>query len=106
MSQSNYTIKVQEMLQTAYNEAQKKGNPTIETSHLVYALFKDKEGFARRIASYLEVPAKAIEELAEKEIAKLPTGDQTEVRISPEANKILLTAEEIAEKSGSQFVAI
>lgn len=106
MSQSNYTIKVQEMLQTAYNKAQKKGNPAIETSHLVYALFKDKEGFAQRIASYLEVPAKAIEELAEKEIAKLPAGDQTEVRISPEANKILLTAEEIAEKSGSQFVAI
>ncbi|SFB67263.1 ATP-dependent Clp protease ATP-binding subunit ClpB [Brevinema andersonii] len=106
MSQSNYTIKVQEMLQTAYNEAQKKGNPTIEIPHLIYALFKDKEGFARRIASYLEVPAKAIEDLAEKEIAKLPTGDQTEVRISPEANKILLTAEEIAEKSGSQFVAV
>ena len=43
MNTSNYTIKAQESLQAAQQEAFNNNNPSIETNHLLKVLIKDED---------------------------------------------------------------
>lgn len=106
MSEFNKTIKVQEVLQVSFNTAQKHDNPSIELGHIMLSLIDDKEGFTRKLLSYLEIPVQELENFAHQEIKKYPKGDGINVHISPEINKILITAEDIAKDTGSSFLAI
>ena len=43
MNLNNYTIKAQEIIQAAQQEAFNNGNPNIETNHLLKVLLKDED---------------------------------------------------------------
>ncbi|MGL4677345.1 MAG: ATP-dependent Clp protease ATP-binding subunit [Brevinema sp.] len=100
------TEKIQEILQTAFNEAQKNNNPMIDLSHIILALLSDKESSAYKLLSYLEIPILELKEFALGEIRRLPKGNGVDVSLSPLVNKILITAEEAAKTSKSTFLSI
>lgn len=106
MSEIQKTLKVQESLQHAFNEAQKNNSASIELAHLMIALLNDKEGMVHKLLSYLEIPTDELKQFSITEIHRLPKGNGVDVHISSLVNKILLTAEEIARKQKSNFLSI
>ncbi|MGL5956540.1 MAG: Clp protease N-terminal domain-containing protein, partial [Brevinema sp.] len=100
------TAKIQEILQTAFNEAQKNNNATIDLSHMILALLSDKEGPAYKVLSYLEIPTAELKEFALGEIRRLPKGNGVDVSLSPLVNKILIIAEDLAQTSKSSFMSV
>ncbi|MGL4367700.1 MAG: ATP-dependent Clp protease ATP-binding subunit [Brevinemataceae bacterium] len=106
MSGMQKTMKFNEIIQDAFNLAQKHNHAMIETTHLIGALIEDKEGISRKIFEYLEVSVSKLQEVVQRELKLCTQGDGVDIRLSPEVNKMLLTSEEFAEKSHSRFVAV
>ncbi len=107
MTLDKFTIKAQEAVQEAVNAAQAGGQQSIEPVHLLHGVMtkgRDVAGFIFRKAG---VNAAQIEALVSREMQHLPRvqgGGQP--YLSNEANSVLQRAQDIAAKSGDEFVSV
>ncbi len=102
------TEKVQAALMESKSIAMRNGQQQIEGVHLLDALLGQQDGLATVILEQAGVSAGAFRQAVEKEINKLPkvSGGSGEVYMSPELNKILIGAENIARKLKDDYVSV
>ena len=67
-----FTIKAQEAVQAAQQEAAERGNPTVESLHLLYALVEESEGIVGPIFDKIGVNRAQLERILQSELSHLP----------------------------------
>ena len=106
MTLEKFTIKAQETVQEAVNLAQRNNQQAIEPIHLLVAVNDKAADVATFIYQKLGVNKQQIDTLANNEIQHLPRVQGGEPYLSPDANKVLLEAQDISRKMGDEFVSV
>jgi ATP-dependent Clp protease ATP-binding subunit ClpB len=100
----NYTVNAVEALQKAQNKAFERGNPELETLHLLWALISES-GVATSALRSLEIDPGVVARTAEKEIESLPVARTKDVpNPSRELQRVLLEAQNLGQKRSGGMV--
>ncbi len=106
MTFDKFTIKAQETVQAAVFIAQRNGQQTIEPVHLLAGLLDKAKDVMSFLFQKLGVNAQQVETLVNSEILHLPKVQGGEPYFSPDANKVLIQAQDISQKLGDEFVSV
>jgi ATP-dependent Clp protease ATP-binding subunit ClpB len=107
MNMNNYTIKSQELIQQAQQEAFNNSNPNIETNHLLKALLKDEDSPVDFLLKKNNVNVSFVEGKVDEAIRKLPkaAGDPAQ-SLSRDLNNALLKASASLKQFKDEFVSV
>ena len=105
MTLDKFTIKAQEAVQEAVNTAQRNGQQTIEPVHLLAGVLNKAKDVTAFLFQKLGVNAQQIDMLVQTELQHLPRVTGGEPYLSGDANRVLLKAQEYAQKQGDEFVS-
>lgn len=109
MNLEKYTDRVKGFLQNAQTLAHRKGNQRLLPAHLLKVLLDDEEGFVARLIQMSGGNAKTVLADVESLLAKEPQVEGQgagQLYLSPEFNKALELAEELAKKAGDSYVTV
>ena len=106
MTLEKFTIKAQEAVREAVNTAQRSGQQTIEPEHLLMGLMLKAKDVTDFIFRKLGANGNQLQMLVDNEIKHLPKVQGGEPYLSPDANKVLLHAQDIAKEMGDEFVSV
>ena len=102
-----FTIKSQELVQTAQSLASQRNNQQIEPEHLLAGMLADKEGITASILRKLGVSPESVAREVETKLDQLPkVSGGTDVYISARSRAVLDRAFTEAEKMKDQYVSI
>jgi ATP-dependent Clp protease ATP-binding subunit ClpB len=106
MSLDKFTIKAQEAVQEAVNQAQRGGQQAVEPVHLLKGAMEKGKDITDFIFQKLGVNAAHLEQLVASELQHLPRVKGGQPYLSAEANQVLVKAEDKARELGDEFVSI
>jgi len=108
MNLNNFTIKAQEALQQAQQEAFDNGNPMIEPVHLLQVILNDKDGPIEFLLKKGNANVSLIRSKLEQSIKALPkqTSGDAGQNISRDTNNVLLRASSDLKEFGDDFVSV
>ena len=106
MTLDKFTIKAQETVQEAVNIAQRNGQQTIEPTHLLAGVVAKAKDVVNFLFQKLGVNGQQIDMLVGQELQHLPRVQGGEPYLSSDANKVLLKAQDYAQKMGDEFVSV
>jgi len=106
MTLDKFTIKAQETVQEAVNIAQRNGQQTIEPTHLLAGMMAKAKDVVNFLFQKLGVNGQQIDMLIGQELQHLPRVQGGESYLSSDANKVLLKAQDYAQKMGDEFVSV
>src|SRR5690348_17258545 len=97
---NKFTVKAQEAIQNAQQEAEKRGHTEITPEHLLFALIHQNEGLVRPILEKLGVNLSRLESLIETALGRKAqvSGGISQTSLSNELNQIFSIALKEAEK--------
>ncbi len=103
-----FTLKSQEALELAQNTAAKRGNPQIETEHLLLALLSDEEGICVEILKKLGVDVERIRSEALQAVERLPqqSGALADRYFSNQLRAVLEAAFKEMEQLKDEYVSV
>lgn len=107
MNLNNFTIKAQEVLGKAQQEAFNLNNPNIENAHILKVLMDDENGSINYLLKKSNANLTAIQTKLTDDLSKLPkqsSGDPGQ-NISREANNAVMRANTVLKEFGDEFVA-
>jgi ATP-dependent Clp protease ATP-binding subunit ClpB len=101
------TIKAQEAVQEAQQDARARGNAELSTDHLLLALLRQREGVVSPILQKLGVDPDALAREVEAELDRRPkvTGASADAVLSPDLNRVFDRAFESAKEFGDEYVS-
>ncbi len=105
MTLDKFTIKAQEVVQTAVQTAQRNGQQTIEPVHLLMGLMDKAKDVCTFIFQKLGMNAQQIEMLARQELQHLARVQGGEPYLSSDTNKVLMKAEDLSKEMGDEYVS-
>lgn len=108
MNLNNYTIKAQESIQAAQQQAFNNVNPNIETNHLLKVLVEDKDSPIEYLLKKNNVNVPHLISKIDESIAKLPkqSGGEAAQQVSRDFNNALLKANASIKQFGDEFVSV
>ena len=108
MNLNNYTIKAQEIIQSAQQEAFNNSNPVIETNHLLQALLKDDDSSIEYLLKKNNVNTAFVRSKIEESINRLPkvNGAEPAQSIGRDMNNALLKANASMKQFKDEFVSV
>ena len=105
MTLDKFTIKAQETVQEAVNTAQRNGQQTIEPVHLLAGVMNKAKDVVNFLFQKLGVNGQQIDMLVQTELQHLPRVTGGEPYLSGDTNRVLLKAQDYAQKLGDEFVS-
>lgn len=107
MNLNQYTIKAQETIQAAQQEAYTAGNPSIETAHLLKALLFDKDSPIQYLLKRNNVNVRLLETKIAESMQKLPRiqGGEPAQQLGRDLNNVLLKATAALKEFKDEFVS-
>jgi ATP-dependent Clp protease ATP-binding subunit ClpB len=101
------TRKSQEAMQTAAGWAEKRGNPSVEPEHLVWALINQSEGIVPRLIEKVGANPKACLAEIEQSIEKFPkvSGSAARTAAGPRLVRVFEAAGREAESRGDAYIS-
>ncbi len=109
MNIDKFTYKNQEAIQLAFNLAQEKGHSTLEPLHILLALLKQEDSFVVEILHNIGVDSYFVTQKVEAAVKNLPrlggNAESNQPYLSPQTQKVLVTAENIAKQMEDEYVA-
>jgi ATP-dependent Clp protease ATP-binding subunit ClpB len=108
MNLNNFTIKAQEAIAQAQQIAFNNGNPSIETEHMLKALFLDDDSPIDFLLKKNNVNVNFVESKLDESLAKLPKvqGGEPAQAISRDANNVILRAGATLKTFGDEFMSV
>ena len=103
MNFNKFTIKSQEVVQRAVELASQNGQQAIETPHLLKAVIEKGENVVQFLFGKMMANQQALLSVVDSQIASLPKVSGGEPYLSRETNDVLLRAEELAQKTGTNL---
>ncbi len=107
LNPNKLTIKAQEALQEAQQEAENHGHAEISAEHLLSVLLKQSEGLVRPLLEKQGVNVQRLQGLLETSLNRKPrvSGDASQATLSRELNETLSLAQKEADQLKDQFVS-
>ena len=105
MNLNNFTLKSQEVVQTAQQLTQQFGHQQIENGHLFKALLEVDDNVLPFVFKKLQVNFSLLEKLTYCALESLPKVSGGDILLSPNASKTLISAINISKASKDEFVA-
>ena len=107
MNLNQYTIKAQETIQAAQQEAFTAGNPSIETAHLLKAMLLDKDSPIQYLLKRNNVNIRLLETKVTESIQKLPRmqGGEPAQQVGRDLNNVMLKATSALKEFKDEFVS-
>ena len=107
MNLNQYTIKAQETIQAAQQEAFTAGNPSIETAHLLKAMLLDKDSPIQYLLKRNNVNVRLLETKVTESIQKLPRmqGGEPAQQVGRDLNSVMLKATAALKEFKDEFVS-
>ncbi len=106
LNHERLTIKAAEAIQAAAGEAQKRGNPSLEDMHLLFALLDQDETVVVPILQKVGVNIARLTDGLERALDRLPkVSGGASPTISRELNRIFDAAESAARKLGDEYTS-
>ncbi|MCZ2128923.1 MAG: ATP-dependent chaperone ClpB [Bacteroidia bacterium] len=106
MNFEKFTIKAQQSIQAAQQNAFNRHHTAIEPVHLLSGLFQEAKEVLEFVFQKAGVHAGRIEQTTESLLKSLPTGNaDNNMYLSPDANKVLMEAGRISGKMGDEFTS-
>ncbi len=106
MNQNKFTIKAQEAVQEAVNRVRRQGQQVVEPEHLLAGVLKIGEQVTNFIFQKIGISATTVQQAVDAQIGSLPRVQGGEPYLSGSANRVLMGAEDMAQKSGDQYVTV
>ena len=106
MKFDNFTIKAQEAVQQALNKAERGGQQTVGTVHLLLGVLEVGENVTQFLFGKMGVNLQTLTQNAAQEAARLPRVSGGEPYLDREANAALTKAVDIAKQMGDSFVGL
>jgi len=106
MNLNNFTIKSQEVIQTAMEIAQNKNHQAIENGHILKALLQADDSIINFIFNKLGIKVASIDNILSKILDSYIVVSGGQAYVSQEANRAIQNAIKLSKESGDQFVAI
>jgi ATP-dependent Clp protease ATP-binding subunit ClpB len=103
MNLNNFTLKSQEVVQTAQQLAQQIGHQQIENEHLFKALLEVDDNVLPFVFKKLQVNFLLLEKLTDSALESLPKVSGGEIMLSPNASKTLIDAINLSKSSKDEF---
>ncbi|MGB0396158.1 MAG: ATP-dependent chaperone ClpB [Flavobacteriaceae bacterium] len=105
MNLNNFTLKSQEVVQTAQQLTQQLGHQQIENEHLFKALLEVDDNVLPFVFKKLQVNFSLLEKLTDSALESLPKVSGGDIVLSPNASKTLINAINLSKASKDEFVA-
>ncbi|MFI4912472.1 MAG: ATP-dependent chaperone ClpB [Sedimentisphaeraceae bacterium JB056] len=106
MKFDKFTVKVQESLATAQQIAMAKSHTVLSTLHIFKAMLDDTDGIAGEILTKAGGNIKRIKDMTESELSHLPTGSNSQIMPDMALNRVILDAQNKADKMGDEYLSI
>ncbi len=106
MNFNNYTIKSQEVLQSAQLLAQELGHQQIENEHLFKAILEVDENVTPFLLHKLDVNLPLLQQILESTLQSFPKVSGADIMLSREAMKTVNEATIVAKKMEDEYVSI
>jgi ATP-dependent Clp protease ATP-binding subunit ClpB len=107
MNLQRFTIKAQEMLQSAQQMAMDNGHPEIGELHLLSAMLTQEDSLVKPVLQKLEVSLTLLEDKLQQALAKLPrVQGGSQQYLSQSALSIMNQAEKEAEKLQDEYISL
>ncbi len=103
---NNLTIKVQEVLEKAFNIAQSNNNQAVETGHLLKSLLSEEQDISRYILQKHNISDSTFMSIVDNIIKSYPKVSGGELYLSADLSKLLNKAQQLANSNGDQFVSV
>jgi len=102
------TIKTQEALSAAVQEASSRGNGAIEPEHLLLALLDQEGGLTLPLLQRVGADPSALRRQLDEHLARLArvSGDNLQPQVSAELNRLLDSAGREADRMKDQFISV
>ncbi|MEX1046470.1 MAG: ATP-dependent chaperone ClpB [Actinomycetota bacterium] len=108
MDLSKLTLKSQNALEMAVDEAKRRNQQAVEPEHVLFALLSDPEGVVYPLLHHLGVSPRVLRDQVEEAVDRLPKvysqGDQ-EVRLSAPSSQMLERATQLAEEMKDEYIS-
>ncbi len=105
MNLNNFTLKSQEVVQTAQQLTQQLGHQQIENEHLFKGLLEVDDNVLPFIFKKLQVNFSLLEKLTDSALESLPKVSGGDIVLSPNASKTLINAINLSKAAKDEFVA-
>ena len=105
MNLSNFTLKSQEVVQTAQQLTQQMGHQQIENEHLFKALLEVDDNVLPFVFKKLQVNFSLLKKLNDSALESLPKVSGGDMVLSPDTSKTLIQAINLSKVSNDEFVA-
>ncbi|MBD3426467.1 MAG: ATP-dependent chaperone ClpB [Candidatus Omnitrophica bacterium] len=108
MRSDRFTVKTQEALRNAVNEAVERGHQEVDVEHLLYALLEDEAGSCSVIIKKIGADPHRIRQILGEELAKRSkvSGGGAQPYLSNRLNSVLSVAESEAKKLKDDFISV
>ncbi len=106
MTLDKFTIKAQEAIQEAVNIAQRRGQQSIEPSHIMAGVMDKGRDVAHFVFQKLGVNSQQIETLVNQELQHLPRVAGGNPYLSNDSQQVLQRATDQAQKMGDEYVSV
>jgi len=111
MDPNRLTQKCQEALHEAQSRAVRAGHQEVDVEHLLAALLDQPEGLLPRLLRKMEIPADAVRDRLEQDLAKRPqvTGPGAKpgnIYVTQRLNRVLVAAEDEAKRLKDEYVSV
>ena len=106
MNFNNFTIKSQEALQAATQEAMTNGQQAIETGHVLKGVLNVDENVTPFLLKKLGVNLQAFEAAVDSQVKSYPKIDGGQPYLSNNANQVLNKANNVLKEFGDEYVSI
>ena len=107
MNSQQFTQKSLEAIQTSQAMAKENSNPTIMPEHLLYALIDQDGGLIPSLLGKMQADSNAILSELDTAISQLPTvGNESEIYLSKEAERVINEAQKQAKSMGDGYVSV
>jgi len=108
MNTERYTLKAQEALKTALNDAILRGHQHVEPEHLLSALISDNDGICVNILKKLSVNADKLRGEIASGLDSIPKvyGENAQTYLSARMQKIVAEAEKISVNLSDEYISV
>jgi len=111
MDPNRLTQKCQEAMHDAQSRAVRRGHQEVDVEHLLAALLAQPEGLLPRLLRKMDIPADAIRQRLEEELAKRPQvsgpgATPGNVYVTQRLNQVLVAAEDEAKRLKDEYVSV
>jgi len=103
---SKFTIKSQELIQSAQNDAESRGNQAVETGHLLQAILTNDKDVCPFLFEKLKVDIKLLSRVTESIVASYSKVDGAQLYLSNAMNTVLQNAFKESKNFNDEFVSL